>query len=228
MAHPPIETSDSKPDSRNDSREKLIAAAIRLFAQQGFDGTSVKELAEAAGVNVSLVSYHFGGKEGLLRTCLLEFGNARLEVSQKLTELAPKAVLTREEMRIKLTIIAQEILRCHCEQNDLTQLVHRTMQLNPELGKDIFAETFAKSIGLLVKFFENAHKHKVIRAELNPRVAAHLFMGNLIHLGCSAKVFKSFLGIDIENKKEQSLIIQNWIRIYLEGAFADPAQGTPS
>ncbi|CUH94919.1 hypothetical protein P22_0988 [Propionispora sp. 2/2-37] len=44
---------------------KIIEAAVKLFSLKGLAGVSVKELAEAAGVNVALISYYFGGKEKL-------------------------------------------------------------------------------------------------------------------------------------------------------------------
>jgi len=49
-----------------ETREKLVAAAERLFAAHGYTNVSVRAIAAAAGVNWSLVGYHFRGKEGLL------------------------------------------------------------------------------------------------------------------------------------------------------------------
>jgi AcrR family transcriptional regulator len=49
-----------------ETREKLVAAAERLFATRGYTNVSVRAIATAAGVNWSLVGYHFRGKEGLL------------------------------------------------------------------------------------------------------------------------------------------------------------------
>jgi AcrR family transcriptional regulator len=48
------------------SREKLILSAERLFAARGFDGVSVRDIANDAKVNSALLGYYFGGKEGLL------------------------------------------------------------------------------------------------------------------------------------------------------------------
>lgn len=48
------------------SREKLFISAERLFADHGFDGVSVRDIANAACVNSALVGYYFGGKLGLL------------------------------------------------------------------------------------------------------------------------------------------------------------------
>jgi AcrR family transcriptional regulator len=50
---------------RGESREKLVEAAETLFSESGFDGVSIREIAEAAGVNIALIGYYFGGKEGL-------------------------------------------------------------------------------------------------------------------------------------------------------------------
>lgn len=59
---------------QEDARTRLIDAAITLFAEKGYEGTSVRDLATAAGVNVAAVSYHFGSKDALyteaLRACL--------------------------------------------------------------------------------------------------------------------------------------------------------------
>ncbi len=47
-----------------DSRTALLEAALHCFAQRGFDGTSIRDIAAAAGRNSSLISYHFSSKEG--------------------------------------------------------------------------------------------------------------------------------------------------------------------
>ena len=48
------------------SREKLIESAEHLFAKRGYDGVSVRDIANDAKVNSALVGYYFRGKEGLL------------------------------------------------------------------------------------------------------------------------------------------------------------------
>lgn len=50
---------------RPTSKEDILDAAERLFARRGFDGTSMREIAQAAGVAQALLHYHFRTKEGL-------------------------------------------------------------------------------------------------------------------------------------------------------------------
>ncbi len=52
---------------RPDARERLIEAGGRLFAERGSDGVSTRELAKRARVNLSAITYHFGGKQALYR-----------------------------------------------------------------------------------------------------------------------------------------------------------------
>ena len=49
-----------------DTKERLLEAAERLFAQRGFEGTSLRAVTLAAGTSVSAAHYHFGSKEALL------------------------------------------------------------------------------------------------------------------------------------------------------------------
>src|SRR5262245_56586606 len=49
-----------------DRREALLDAAEQMILAEGYAGASTRAIAQAAGVPLSLVHYHFGGKEGLL------------------------------------------------------------------------------------------------------------------------------------------------------------------
>jgi AcrR family transcriptional regulator len=56
----------------SDKREHILTSAEKLFAEKGFDGTSVRDIAQLAGVNLAMISYYFGSKEKLLEA-LIEF-----------------------------------------------------------------------------------------------------------------------------------------------------------
>jgi TetR/AcrR family transcriptional regulator, regulator of cefoperazone and chloramphenicol sensitivity len=48
-----------------ETRRKLVDAALDAFGRYGFDGASTRDIARRAGVNLAAIPYHFGGKEGL-------------------------------------------------------------------------------------------------------------------------------------------------------------------
>ncbi|MEW4571193.1 TetR/AcrR family transcriptional regulator [Tautonia sp. JC769] len=55
---------------KGDAAREILRAAARLFADRGFDATSVREIVEAAGVTKPTLYYHFGSKEGLAQALL--------------------------------------------------------------------------------------------------------------------------------------------------------------
>jgi AcrR family transcriptional regulator len=59
----------------NEKQVQIMEAAERLFADKGFDGTSVRDIAESAGVNLAMISYYFGSKEKLMEAMFRHRGH---------------------------------------------------------------------------------------------------------------------------------------------------------
>ena len=76
----------------NDKQLQIIETAEILFAERGFDGTSVRDIADEAGVNVAMISYYFGSKEKLMEALFeLRVGsvNSRVQSLIKDDRLSP-------------------------------------------------------------------------------------------------------------------------------------------
>jgi AcrR family transcriptional regulator len=58
----------------NEKQVHIMEVAERLFADRGFSGTSVRDIAEAAGVNLAMISYYFGSKEKLMEAMFYQRG----------------------------------------------------------------------------------------------------------------------------------------------------------
>jgi AcrR family transcriptional regulator len=77
------------------TRHKLLLAAIDVFGRHGFDGTSTRHLANAAGVNLQAIPYYFGGKEGLYIAAAEHIANV---IAAHVSDL-------RESIRDRLTCV---------------------------------------------------------------------------------------------------------------------------
>ncbi|MBF2093022.1 helix-turn-helix transcriptional regulator, partial [Flavobacterium psychrophilum] len=55
----------------NDKQIEIILVAEKLFAEKGFDGTSIRDIAKTAGINIAMISYYFGSKEKLLESVVI-------------------------------------------------------------------------------------------------------------------------------------------------------------
>ena len=74
-----------------DKREHILIAAEQLFGERGFDGTSVRDIAQSAGVNLAMISYYFGSKEKLLEALIVfrsEYAYGILEELNKEASIA--------------------------------------------------------------------------------------------------------------------------------------------
>lgn len=87
---------------QNLSRKKIINSAIALFANKGFDSTSTRAICKHAGVNLSLIPYYFGNKEGLYTNIIESIVNFGLLSLQEEIAKAQKAHLLNKDEKIEL------------------------------------------------------------------------------------------------------------------------------
>lgn len=101
-----------------DTETKLIETAIGLFAKKGFTGVSIRELAREANVNSALISYHFGGKEGLYKAVMEDQFSPIAQVLknfESMVDLSP---------RERLYEYARNIVIIHRQRPFLAQCFH--------------------------------------------------------------------------------------------------------
>ncbi|MFY8008647.1 MAG: TetR family transcriptional regulator, partial [Flavobacterium sp.] len=55
----------------NEKQIEILQVAEQLFAEEGFDGTSVRDIAKKANINIAMISYYFGSKEKLLEALVI-------------------------------------------------------------------------------------------------------------------------------------------------------------
>ncbi|MEO8530063.1 MAG: CerR family C-terminal domain-containing protein [Deltaproteobacteria bacterium] len=96
------------PDKAPEGAQKaLIDAALDLFGTKGFDATSTRELAGRAGVNVALIAYHFGGKDGLRQAVVGEIAR-RMTLVAGVPEVP--SGLSAEQALARLQMIMRQIV----------------------------------------------------------------------------------------------------------------------
>jgi len=134
------------------TRTVILDAAERLFSENGIEGTSVREITRAAGVNLGSINYHFGTKDRLA----LEVFARRLEPvnRERIARLdALEKASGRPELKLELIIEAlvrpavevKEASAAGCD--DFMRLISRCFQEpNPELKKFV-EQQFAEVAG---------------------------------------------------------------------------------
>lgn len=124
-------------------RERLLKAAVRLFAVKGYAATTVRDILRAAGVTAPVLYYHFGSKEGLF-VALLRDGLQRVDtaVQQALGEVGSAAERARAYCVVHATI--------RREYAEFTWIIDAIIAGPPEAApKFDFKAVFERNIGEL-------------------------------------------------------------------------------
>jgi AcrR family transcriptional regulator len=101
-----------------DAQTRLIEASTPLFAKKGFAAASVRQLAEASGVNVAAISYYFKGKEGLYQAVLEEQFLPIRQILRQAEQLKSRPAVER------LTLYAKSIVNVHRQRPYLIRFFH--------------------------------------------------------------------------------------------------------
>lgn len=110
------------------ARERaLIEAAAKLFADQGYEHTTTREIAAKAGCAEGLISRYFQGKSGLLRTIV------ESQIAQKASTPAPLPATIQEELQ---RLMEEEVQHLWDDREFLKMIIPQ-MILNPSLGRQI-------------------------------------------------------------------------------------------
>ena len=143
-----------------DCRENIIASATPLFAAKGLNGVSVRDLTRAAEVNLSMISYYFGGKEGLYAAVLTE----QFAVLGKIEEIELLEIdtLQKFELYVRATVSRYRkspyLLRFYT--SELT---------NPTASfETIVKPAIKRVVQVLLDTFTDGLTHEKFRAGLDP------------------------------------------------------------
>lgn len=196
------------------TRDYLIRAATQLFSRQGFAKTSVKEISDLAGVNVSLVSYYFGGKQELYEACIRQFGESRLASVQKILQPAK----TADEFRFRLQMYLEEIFAVSSTCPDVLQIIHQECDLGASQAQEVFQATFVEAFNILVRFMTHAQSQRILRPELDPLFSSGFLFGSVMHVLRSRNMGKRFWDQNIEDPEIHTKLIETYLSIFLQGA----------
>ncbi|MGD8192278.1 forespore capture DNA-binding protein RefZ [Brevibacillus ginsengisoli] len=114
------------------TKMRILTAAVKLFDAQGFDGTTVRQIAEAADVNLALISYHFQGKKGLLEVLIATYFEKFFHL---LDELEQKEQFSSSFAKLKRMIHLYVYFQK--EHAEVTRLVQRELSVESMLAREV-------------------------------------------------------------------------------------------
>jgi AcrR family transcriptional regulator len=170
-----------------DKREIILSAAMKLFGQKGFEGTSVREIASGADVNPAMISYYFGSKEKLFEK-LVEHKASFLK--GVFAELVNNTSITQIE---KLFIIIDSYIDRMFQSPQFHHLLHRELSLErrPQL-KNAISEILLRNFVSIRKIIQDGIESGEFKT-IDPELTIASILGTINHLLSSETMCRKIL-----------------------------------
>jgi TetR/AcrR family transcriptional regulator, fatty acid metabolism regulator protein len=156
--------------AQTDKRTLILDAAIRVFAEHGYHGARVGDIAEDAGVAHGLLYHYFSSKDEVLRTIFVEnWGEliGRFRAVEDSDEPAPE----------KLEGIAKILLRTWRNDPALVTVMVREVARSQQLQAQV--EDVREAFAIVQRVIEAGQAERTIRADVDSRLASWIFYGGL-------------------------------------------------
>ena len=201
--------SDVRPGETGDApaegpRDRLLAAAEKLFALRGYGNVTVRDITNEAGTNMAMVSYYFGGRDGLYCEVLDRiFGIIDASI-------APGRGLPPLE---RVSFYARSLDALHSRYREIAPILYHEI-LHPSPA---FRERFSVTISGLVRFLKEAfvegQKSGVFRIDADPVLMSYVVASvvNYRH------IFRAVVELVLPELAEEERAVEPLLKLLLEG-----------
>jgi len=178
----------------NDKQIEILQVAEQLFAEEGFDGTSVRDIAKKASVNVAMISYYFGSKEKMLEALVIyRISDMRLQIENLYNENLPPA--QKIDKMIELYISRINKNRC------VYQIIHFEFATKKrELNFESFTEVKKYNLKSLEKIIREGQDQGVFQKDINVALLPPIIMGTYFHFHMNKPFYVEIFNLKSEEE----------------------------
>ena len=173
----------------NDKQIRILLVAEKLFAEKGFDGTSIRNISKDAKINIAMVSYYFGSKEKMLES-LIYFRISDLKM--QLENLYHEAIEPMEKINKLIELYIARINKNKC----IYQILHFELS-NKKRAVDIKSFTDVKRQNLisLQKIITEGQEKGVFKKDINVVLLPPTILGTFFHFQMNRPYYEEILDL---------------------------------
>ncbi|SEA43091.1 transcriptional regulator, TetR family [Flavobacterium gillisiae] len=192
----------STPDF-NEKQIQILLVAETLFAEKGFDGTSIRNIAKEAKINIAMVSYYFGSKERLLESLIFyRTKDLKIQIENLLVEdLEPIAKINK--------LIALYINRINSNKGIFRILHFEMATQKKELNIKSFYDLRKSNLKSLEAIITEGQDKGVFRKDISIPLITPTILGTFFHFHMNKEYFMDLLNINTED------LYNNYINVNL-------------
>ena len=203
-----------------DMRDRILAAATRLFARHGFGNTSIARIADEVGIRKPSLLYHFASKD-VLHAAVID------SVVARWNERLPKLMLAANTGEGRFEAIVWEVVSFFSEDRDRARLLLREMLDRPELIRLAVQNYLGDWMRMITTAIARGQREGGIRSDIHAPTAVMQSMHQLVGGIASYDVLNAFSDASADDAYETYLT--QLVRFTHSGLFVDaPSLAAPS
>jgi AcrR family transcriptional regulator len=194
------------------TRRRLLDAGLDLFGRAGMHGVTTRALAEAAGVNLNAILYHFGGKEGLYMAVargIVETTGAAIRSASTEHSPSAEALTAKDAQRVAGRIVSQiaRIILGSPNASALSGFIIRE-QLQPTRAFDVLYEGFMGPVHVVLSTLV-ARVLGLPSSDRSAVLRAHGLLGEALMFGLGRETLVRRLGESTFSKERVEEIVES-------------------
>jgi len=198
----------------NEKQIQIIETAERLFADKGFDATSVRDIAEEAGVNVAMISYYFGSKEKLLEALFTYRSAATLLTLEDMIQNDKATVLQKVNSLIDYyieKILSQPCFHQIMMREQITNFRTTTAALILEMKK--------KNQALITQLIHQGQKQEGFKKNIDISLMMATLVGTVSHVVTTEYYYKEVNNLQSLSDEEFKKLLKKNLSTHLKKLF---------
>ncbi|TGD58929.1 TetR/AcrR family transcriptional regulator [Flavobacterium humi] len=176
----------------NDKQNEILLVAEKLFSEHGFDGTSVRDIAKEANINIAMISYYFGSKEKLLEALIINrISDLRLEMENLFKEN-----LTPFEKIDRLIELYIRRINKNCR---MYQIIHFEIATKKrDINYQSFNEVKKYNLQALMKIIEEGQEKGLFVKNIDVALIPPTIMGTYFHFQMNKPFYGEIFNLKTE------------------------------
>jgi len=158
-------------DTTTDPRQEILRASARLFQQQGYDGTSMNDVASSLNLSKGGLYHHFQSKDEIL----FELMNHAMDITEQRV-IGPVKAIPDSEERLRMLIRRHIAVVLSERDREITVMLHENHPLPPSLRKRINARK-KDYVHFVENLIAEVQRGRGAKPTITPRAAAFALLG---------------------------------------------------
>jgi AcrR family transcriptional regulator len=193
---------------------QLLDTAESLFSQKGFDGTSVRDIAEAAGINTAMISYYFGSKEKLMEEI---FERKSLNIKEKVANLLKDVSLDPlEKMYSLVDMYIEGILSRKTFHRIL--LCEQIINQNPSIIT-MLDKMKTKNSEYINDLIRLGQKKGMFRKNIDIPMMTNTLMGTVFHTLVNLDFYKAYHHMEGLKVEEFERVVKKRLSVHIKNIY---------